>query len=271
MIEEDLHRGGVHGRQHQRDVLPCGGADRGEDVGPEVAELLHARRALATAPPAVADPALVADPSLVGEPQLDPLVGMTRRGRWLPGRRAPLFEGRLRLDVPAWGGRAAPSGAKSRADAAPGSCSTDGRSCRTRPPASGRGRPASRRSRPSASGSGPRSIAAARAASSCASSRRCGRPSAGREARSTPRRCRRTTASRSACRSMPASRAASARLSPSSACAIAYIRAAARPSFSRRASRRSASADSSSPILSALPMPPPASGEDRESRRAACA
>jgi hypothetical protein len=42
----------------------------------EVADLLHARRALAAAPPAVADPALVADPGLVGEPQLDPLARM---------------------------------------------------------------------------------------------------------------------------------------------------------------------------------------------------
>lgn len=87
MIEEDLHRGGVHGRQHQRDVVAGGGPDRGEDVGPEVAELLDARRALAAAPPAVADPALVADPRLVGKPQLDPLVGMLRRnGGYLFGK-----------------------------------------------------------------------------------------------------------------------------------------------------------------------------------------
>jgi cysteine desulfurase len=62
-------------------------ADRGENVGPEVAELLHARRALAAAPPAVADPVLVADPGLVGKPQLDPLVGMARRdGGYLFGK-----------------------------------------------------------------------------------------------------------------------------------------------------------------------------------------
>ena len=117
----DLHRGGVHGRQHQRDVLPCGGADRGEDVGPEVAELLHARP-LATAPPAVADPALVADPSLVGEPQLDPLVDDAPRGGYLVGE--PPFLKAACARRPAEG---PPSGA-SRADAAPGSCSTDGRS-----------------------------------------------------------------------------------------------------------------------------------------------
>jgi hypothetical protein len=76
MIEEDLHRGGVDAWQHQRGVLARGRPDRGEDVGPEVADLLHARRALAAAPPAVADPALVADPGLVGEPQLDPLARM---------------------------------------------------------------------------------------------------------------------------------------------------------------------------------------------------
>lgn len=87
LIKEDLHGGGVDRRQNQRDVLAGGRADRGEDVGPEVAELLDARRALAAAPPAVADPALVADPGLVGEPQLDPLVGMLRGdGGYLVGK-----------------------------------------------------------------------------------------------------------------------------------------------------------------------------------------
>jgi hypothetical protein len=80
MIEEDLHRGGVDARQHQRDVFARGRPDRGEDVGPEVADLLHARRPLAAPPPAVAEPALVADPGLVGEPQLDPLARMLGRG-----------------------------------------------------------------------------------------------------------------------------------------------------------------------------------------------
>ena len=79
MVEEDLHRGGVHGRQDQRHVFARGGANRREDVGPLVAELLEPGRALAPPPPAVTDPTLVADPGLVGEPQLDPLVGMLRR------------------------------------------------------------------------------------------------------------------------------------------------------------------------------------------------
>ena len=52
----------------------------------------------------------------------------------------------------------------------------------------------------------------------------------------------RTTASRSACRSRPESRAASARLFPSSAGAMAYIREAARGSVSRRAKARSSPA-----------------------------
>lgn len=81
VVEKDLHRSGVDGRQHQRDVLAGGRTDRGEDIGPEVAELLDARRTLAAAPPAMADPALVADPRLVGEPQLDPLAGVKRRDR----------------------------------------------------------------------------------------------------------------------------------------------------------------------------------------------
>ena len=62
--------------QDEGDVLAGGGADRGEDVGPLVAELLDAGRPLAAPPPAMADPALVADPRLVLEPQLDPLAGM---------------------------------------------------------------------------------------------------------------------------------------------------------------------------------------------------
>ena len=76
MIEEDPHGGGVDGGQDQRDVLAGGGTNRGEDVGPLVAELLDAGRPLAAPPPAMADPALVADPRLVLEPQLDPFVGM---------------------------------------------------------------------------------------------------------------------------------------------------------------------------------------------------
>ena len=69
----------------------------------------------------------------------------------------------------------------------------------------------------------------------------------------------RTTASRSACRSMPESRAASARLFPSRACARAYIREAARGSVSRRATARSSPAlrsvriDNAATISSSLP------------------
>ena len=69
VVEEDLHRGDVDRGQHEGDVLAGGGADRGEDVGPLVAELPDAGRALSAPPPAVADPALVADPRLVFEPQ----------------------------------------------------------------------------------------------------------------------------------------------------------------------------------------------------------
>jgi hypothetical protein len=79
LIEEDLHRRGVDGWQHQRDILACRRTDRGEDVGPKIAELLHARRTLAAPPPAVADPALVADPCLIGKPKLDPFARMLRR------------------------------------------------------------------------------------------------------------------------------------------------------------------------------------------------
>lgn len=80
VVEEDLHGVRIDRGQHQGEVLAGGGADRGEDVGPLVAELLDARRPLAAPPPAVADPALVADPGLVLEPQLDALVGMAGGG-----------------------------------------------------------------------------------------------------------------------------------------------------------------------------------------------
>src|SRR3712207_1724687 len=57
---------------------------------------------------------------------------------------------------------------------------------------------------------------------------------------------------------MPAKRAASARVMPSIALAMANIRAAAARSGSRRASRRSVAADTSSRIASRLPFIVPA-------------
>jgi hypothetical protein len=80
VVEEELHGGGIHRRQDERDVLARCRPDRGEYVGPVVADLLQAGRPLAAPPPAMADPALVADPRLVLEPELDPLVGVTRGG-----------------------------------------------------------------------------------------------------------------------------------------------------------------------------------------------
>ena len=109
---------------------------------------------------------------------------------------------------------------------------------------------------------------ASASSTSCAAvSRRGGRPRGRSRGRSRspdrPSALWRNTASRSAWRSMPARRAASARLRPSSAWAIACIRAAARPPFSRRAARRTPSADSSPPISSAAPMTTPASPHPR--------
>ena len=107
VVEEDLHRLGVRGGQDQGDVLARGGADRGEDVGPPVAELSRARGALSAPPPAVADPAPVADPGLVFEPQLDPLVGMLSGRFGYPLGEPPFLKrscaSRSRLG---WAGRA---------------------------------------------------------------------------------------------------------------------------------------------------------------------
>ena len=107
VVEKDLHRAGIDRRQHQRDVLARGRPDCGEDVGPEIAELLDARRALAAPPPAVADPALVADPGFVGEPKLDPLVGMLRGdGGYLVGKPPFLKAACASGSFLGWNGRA---------------------------------------------------------------------------------------------------------------------------------------------------------------------
>ena len=92
---------------------------------------------------------------------------------------------------------------------------------------------------PSSARSGPRKTAFR--SDACSASASTGaRPALGRSRRpSSPSPSQRTTASRSACRSMPASRAASARLMPSGAPAMAGMRDAARGFRSRRASRRS--------------------------------
>ena len=76
LIEKDLHRLGVDGGKHQGDILAGGRTDRGEDIGPFVAELLDARRAFTTPPPEMAEPTLVADARFIFEPQLHLLVWM---------------------------------------------------------------------------------------------------------------------------------------------------------------------------------------------------
>ena len=146
------------------------------------------------------------------------------------------------------------SRARSRAAEAPWSCSRGGGSCRSAARASGRDRPASRRSTRPRQHRGRARHAAASPASSSGVSRRGGRPLGRSHSPAKPSALQPTTASRSARRSMAASRAASARLSPSSAPAIACIRAAARPSSSRPAARRKPSADRSPPILSVSPV-----------------
>jgi hypothetical protein len=92
VIEEHLHGAGIDGRQNERDVLARCRPDRGEDVGPLIADLLQARRPLAAPPPAVADPPLVADPRLILEPQLDPLAGMARSGLGYAGGEPPFLK-----------------------------------------------------------------------------------------------------------------------------------------------------------------------------------
>jgi hypothetical protein len=46
-MEEHLHGGGISSRQGERDVLAGCRPDRGEDIGPPVADLLQARWPLA--------------------------------------------------------------------------------------------------------------------------------------------------------------------------------------------------------------------------------
>ena len=97
----------------------------------------------------------------------------------------------------------------------------------------------------SASGSGPASTQA-RSSSCRAGLSFPGRPGRGRLCSpARPSALKRTTASRSDWRSRPTRRAASARLAPSNACAIASARKAAQRSVSPCANRRNAAAPTS--------------------------
>jgi len=98
---------------------------------------------------------------------------------------------------------------------------------------------------PSTSGSGPASTHA-RSSSCRAGLSFSGRPGRGRlRSPARPSALKRTTASRSDWRSRPTRRAASARLAPSNACAIASARNAAQRSASPCANRRKSAAPTS--------------------------
>ena len=88
-----------------------------------------------------------------------------------------------------------------------------------------------------------------------------GRPGRGRsQSPAKPSALKRTTASRNDWRSRPTTRAASARLAPSKACAIATARKAARRSASPWANRRNSAAPTSSRITkprAPITFPPP--------------
>jgi len=101
----------------------------------------------------------------------------------------------------------------------------------------------------STSGSGPASTQA-RSSSCRAGLSFPGRPGRGRlRSPARPSALKRTTASRSDWRSRPTRRAASARLAPSNACAIANARKAAQRSASPCANRRNSAAPTSSRII----------------------
>ena len=102
---------------------------------------------------------------------------------------------------------------------------------------------------PSTSGSGPASTHA-RSSSCRVGLSFSGRPGRGRlRSPARPSALKRTTASRSDWRSRPTRRAASARLAPSNACAIASARKAAQRSASPCANRRNSAAPTSSRII----------------------
>ena len=232
---------GIDGAKHQGDVLARGGADRGEDGGPQLAELPAARRALGPrrhqrwqARPLLPTRAFagktvhrtVLQPGSLLEPQLDPLVAMALGGFGRPRAEPPSSRACLAPRHRAEGDGAAPvsrekpsrpkhlghaRGATGPAEAPLEPAAEIG----ARPGASRRPRQDRGRARHAAVGS----------ASSCGASRRGGRP-LGRSrsparpsalwrttaSRTTASRttASRTTASRSAWRPMPASRAASA-------------------------------------------------------------
>ena len=76
VVEEHLHRLGVHVGQNEREGVVGAGFDARQDVGEREAVVAQSRRALPAFPPDTADAAFLADAGLVLQKQPEPLAIM---------------------------------------------------------------------------------------------------------------------------------------------------------------------------------------------------
>ncbi len=76
VLQEQVHRRGGDGGQHQAEIPTGRGFDGGKDIGEGVALIDRAGWPLATQPPAPAAPPLLAESGFILEIQRNPLVGM---------------------------------------------------------------------------------------------------------------------------------------------------------------------------------------------------
>ena len=225
-------RFGVEGGQHEGDVLARGGPDRREDAGPQVAERPDAGRALGPrrhqrwrTRPLVPTRAFagktvhwtVLRPGSLLEPPLDPLARVAGGDRGYPLGRAPFLKACLAPGHRAEAGAAAPASAREAEPPEPlgQARGMTGPAEAPLEPAAGIGPPPGAGRRPRRDRGRARHAAASSASSGA--SRRGGRPLGRPRSPARPSALQRSAASRSAWRSRPARRAASARLRPSSA------------------------------------------------------
>jgi len=87
-VEKFLHRRGIGVRQHKREGMIGAWFNGGEDIGEGEALIAEARRALATLPPDMADPAFLADTRLILKKQAKALSFM-RTLNFLQKRKPP--------------------------------------------------------------------------------------------------------------------------------------------------------------------------------------
>src|SRR3954471_8369350 len=100
--KELVHRHGRDLRQHESEALAGGRPDGGEEVGPAIALVAQAGRALAAGEPAMADAPLLAKSGLIHEPQRQALVAVLS-SRVIEGGLQPPFANASRAAASAFG------------------------------------------------------------------------------------------------------------------------------------------------------------------------